>query len=52
VLDDARRSTSGVLVLRGETGAGKTALLEDLVANADEVTVLRSRGVESESPAI
>lgn len=49
VLDGARRSTSGVLVLRGEAGAGKTALLEDLVARADKVTVLRSRGVESEA---
>ncbi len=49
LLDGAHRSTSGVLVLRGEAGVGKTALLDDLVAGADGVTVLRGRGVESEA---
>ncbi len=49
LLEGARRSTSGVLVLRGEAGVGKTALLDELVASADGVTVLRSGGVESEA---
>jgi hypothetical protein len=40
---------SGVLVVRGEAGVGKTALLESLVAGADGMTVLRTRGVESEA---
>jgi predicted ATPase len=49
LLDGARRSTSGVFVLRGEAGAGKTTLLDDLVARAGEMLVLRGHGVESEA---
>ena len=36
------------LVLRGEPGIGKTALLEHLVESASEMTVFRATGVESE----
>ena len=36
------------LVVRGEPGIGKTALLEHLVESATEMTVLRATGVESE----
>ncbi|MGZ6779970.1 MAG: AAA family ATPase, partial [Mycobacterium sp.] len=39
---------SGVLLLRGEAGIGKTALLHYLVAAGSEMTLVRSTGVESE----
>src|ERR1700759_446663 len=49
LLDAARESRSGVLVLRGEPGVGKTALLEDARDRAPDMHVLGARGVEAES---
>jgi DNA-binding CsgD family transcriptional regulator len=49
LLATARLGTSQVLVIAGEPGIGKTALLEYAVEHAREMTVLRARGVESES---
>src|SRR5689334_2930523 len=49
LLDGARTSRSGVLVLRGEAGIGKSALLEHAVAQRGELSVLRAAGVEAES---
>ncbi len=46
---DAREGRSGVLVLHGEAGVGKSALLEDLVADAPGVRVLRATGLEREA---
>jgi DNA-binding CsgD family transcriptional regulator/tetratricopeptide (TPR) repeat protein len=43
-----RRGESQSLVLRGEPGIGKTALLEHLVAAAADMTVVRSVGVQSD----
>jgi DNA-binding CsgD family transcriptional regulator len=40
---------SGVLVLRGEPGVGKTALLHYAVESASGFTVVRSAGVQSET---
>ncbi|MEV0614432.1 LuxR family transcriptional regulator [Nonomuraea sp. NPDC050404] len=49
LLDDARERRSGVLVVRGEAGIGKSALLDFAAARAGEMRVLRGFGVESES---
>jgi len=49
LLDDARRGRSGALVLRGEAGIGKTALLDLTVGRADGFRVLRAAGMESEA---
>src|SRR3954452_19336664 len=43
-----RRGESRSLVLRGEAGIGKTALLEYLIASAPDVTVVRAVGVQSD----
>jgi ABC-type nitrate/sulfonate/bicarbonate transport system ATPase subunit len=43
-----RRGESQSLVLRGEAGIGKTALLEYLVDAASDLTLARAVGVESE----
>ncbi|MFD7610740.1 AAA family ATPase [Streptomyces sp. NPDC059828] len=49
LLAAARQGRSGVLVLCGEPGIGKTALLEGAVAEAAEMTVLRATGIEMEA---
>ncbi|MEA2248096.1 MAG: hypothetical protein QOH46_2625, partial [Solirubrobacteraceae bacterium] len=48
LVDGARAGRSGVLVLRGEPGVGKTALLEHAREYADGCRVARAAAVESE----
>lgn len=48
LLADARRGNARALVIGGEAGAGKTALLDYLLASAAEFTVLQATGVDSE----
>jgi DNA-binding CsgD family transcriptional regulator len=49
LLEAARESRSGALVVRGEAGIGKSALLDDAREQAAGMHVLTARGVESES---
>src|SRR5713101_8453393 len=49
LLEDARgKKRSGVLVLRGEAGIGKTALLDYLLERSEGCRVARAVGVQSE----
>ena len=48
LLDAVRAGESRVLVVRGEAGVGKTALLDYLVEQASGCRVARAAGVESE----
>jgi len=48
LVDGVRGGRSGVLVLRGEPGIGKTALLRYLVDGASGFRVVRGVGVESD----
>ena len=47
-VESARDGMSGVLVVRGEAGIGKTYLLDAVAASAEDFDVLRLVGIESE----
>ena len=49
LIEAARTGQSGVLVLRGEPGIGKTALLQYAAERAEGFAILRAVGVEVES---
>lgn len=48
LLDRARLGRSGALVIRGEAGVGKSALLDHAAARAVDARIVRTLGVESE----
>jgi DNA-binding CsgD family transcriptional regulator/tetratricopeptide (TPR) repeat protein len=49
LVDEARASRSAALLVRGEPGIGKSALLQYAVKRADGMRVLAGTGVEAES---
>jgi DNA-binding CsgD family transcriptional regulator len=49
LITDARQGRSASLVVRGEPGIGKTALLQYATALADGMTVLQVAGIDAES---
>ena len=49
VLEETRAGGSGALLLEGESGIGKTVLLEEAIARAGGLRVLRAAGSEFES---
>lgn len=52
LIEGARGGLAGTLVVRGEPGVGKSALLEELVTGAGDATVLRTQGVAVEAPLV
>ena len=48
LLRDVRAGQSRSLVVRGEAGIGKTALLEYVISSASDLSVVRTAGVESD----
>ena len=48
LLASVRSGLSAALVLRGEAGVGKTALIDDAVAGTEDLEILRLVGIESE----
>ena len=50
LVDGARDGAARTLVVRGDPGVGKSALLDALAADAPDATVLRTQGLEAEAP--
>src|SRR5690349_2644895 len=48
LVDGAPGGRSGALVVRGEAGVGKTALLDYAIGSASDLRIVRASGVESE----
>jgi DNA-binding CsgD family transcriptional regulator len=50
LIESAVAAHGGALIVRGEPGAGKTALLRDAAEGVSGIQVLWTQGIESESP--
>jgi DNA-binding CsgD family transcriptional regulator len=50
LIEGARDGTAGSVVVHGEPGVGKSALLAEVLSTVSDVRVLRTQGLESESP--
>jgi DNA-binding CsgD family transcriptional regulator/tetratricopeptide (TPR) repeat protein len=50
LVETARHGSAGCLVLRGDPGVGKSALMHDLATEAGDATVLTTQGLEVEAP--
>ncbi len=50
LIEGARGGTAGSVVVHGEPGVGKSALLAEVLSEVSDVRVLRTQGLESESP--
>jgi DNA-binding CsgD family transcriptional regulator len=50
LIDDVRSGRGGALVVLGEAGTGKSALLTAVSGDVRDMTVLRTQGIESEAP--
>ena len=50
IIDRARAGSGGAIVVHGEAGVGKSALLDAVQGTSDDMRVLRTSGIESESP--
>jgi DNA-binding CsgD family transcriptional regulator len=50
LIEDARRGTAGSVVVHGEPGVGKSALLAEVLSTATDIRLLRTQGLEAESP--
>src|SRR6202521_2787096 len=49
LLEHAQSGVSGALILRGEPGIGKSALLREALTPAEGMTILSATGIEAES---
>ncbi|TCN42134.1 putative ATPase [Kribbella orskensis] len=50
LVEQARHGSARSLVVHGEPGVGKTALLEELLGNVGDALTLRTQGLEAEAP--
>lgn len=50
LVEQARGGSAATLIVRGEPGVGKSTLLDELVAQVGDATVLRTQGLEVEAP--